>query len=259
MVLMVREEVLWVHRFFIPELGSGPIIEITGDQQKHIEKVLRLKAGERIIGFDGSGRDYVIILQGLLKNRLQGEIESWHRNDREPTLEVHLVQGLAKGDKMDTIIQKTVELGVKSVYPLKSRYSVVRLEEETRSDNKIKRWQKTVIEACKQSGRSIIPSVHPALDLDQILAIKARRPGIMLYEKERTSSFRDKLQGKKDEILEQGVFLLIGPEGGFSREEMEQARKAGIETAGLGPRILRTETAAIIAVGITMYEFDQLV
>ena len=248
-----------MHRFYVCQQDiNEKQVRLEQEQSRHIEKVLRLGAGDRVIVFDGLGREYEIQVSGMQHGRVMGEIIRVLSVSDTPTFMVKLVQGIAKGDKMDFIIQKAVELGADAIYPLISQHAVVKLEKE-RALKKQERWRAIAREACKQCRRSRIPEVHPPVSFDSLLKIINGKPTIMLYENETRQGLKELLTEKRASLSgEQELFLMIGPEGGFAEAEVELARSRGIITAGLGPRILRTETAALTALAIVLYELADL-
>lgn len=247
-----------MHRFYIaPDMIEGNVARIDKEQARHIEKVLRLKSRDTITAFDGLGYEYLLQIMGRENNCLLAEIIDKVKKDNESNITLSLVQGMAKGDKMDLIIQKAVELGISSIYPLASENSVVRLEGD-KADKKVGRWQAIAREACKQCRRNTIPCVHEPLILEQVLDMIDSRTAIMMYENEDKTALKAVLKDNRDRLLNSEIMLIIGPEGGFSSSEVERAREKGVFLAGLGPRILRTETAGIAASSIIMYELGDL-
>lgn len=248
-----------MHRFFVwPENIVDHIVRIDRDQARHIEKVLRLAAGDIVQVFDGQGHEYEVCLQGKEEGFLLGEIlQELHREADSP-LHLSLVQGLAKGDKMDSIIQKAVEIGVQEIYPLISRYAVVKLEKE-RTGKKVDRWQTIAREACKQCRRNRVPMVHTPVSFTEMMEMAAGIPTILLYEHETNNGLKQVINDNREEIQAGSrLFLIIGPEGGFAPEEIAAAGEQGVLIAGLGPRILRTETAGLAAAAIVLYELADL-
>lgn len=247
-----------MHRFFIaPESISGPIVEIDAVQARHLEKVLRLKAGDRVLIFDGQGHEYQVKLLGKDNDLWRGEIEARIADAGEPGLRLTLVQGIPKGDKMDTIIQKAVEIGVRRIIPMCSEHSVVRLTED-KAAKKVQRWQMIAREACKQCHRNIIPEIGDVVDFAALLPDLADNPVIMLYEHEEQLRLGRLLKEQDHSFKEREIFMLVGPEGGFSTQEVELAKRQNAYITGLGPGILRTETAGLVAASIVLYEYGEI-
>ncbi|MDD2619316.1 MAG: 16S rRNA (uracil(1498)-N(3))-methyltransferase [Syntrophomonadaceae bacterium] len=247
-----------MHRFFVaPENIYGQIVHIDAAQARHIEKVLRLKAGDPVLVFDGAGNEYQVKLLEKEKEILKAEIEVKVATHREQAVRIILVQGIPKGDKMDTIIQKAVEIGVTSIIPLTSAYSVVRLTSD-KAVKKVQRWQLIAQEACKQCRRNTIPKVEAVSDFTALFNNMGENPVIMLYEHESQIRLGTILKANRHCFMEREIYLLVGPEGGFSPQEVEEARRCNVFVAGLGPNILRTETAGLTAAGIVLYEYGEL-
>lgn len=248
-----------MHRFFVwPAQITEQIVRIDHDQARHIEKVLRLLPGDIVQVFDGEGHAYEVSLRGKEDGMLLADIVRELPRDVESPLRLSLVQGLAKADKMDSIIQKAVELGAFSIYPLASQHAVVKLEKE-RADKKIQRWQTIAREACKQCRRNQVPTVYAPVAFAEMLQLIAGNPAILLYEQEAENGLKQILHKNREKLLAgPQLFIIIGPEGGFAPEEITAARAKGVLIAGLGPRILRTETAGLAAAAIIQYELADL-
>ena len=219
--------------------------------------MLRLTAGDIVVCFDGTGREYQIRLEGRENGILTGQIIHTALRESEPALKLYLAQGIAKGEKMDTIIQKSVEIGVSAIYPVSCERSVVRLTED-KAEKKVERWQSIAREACKQCRRNLIPQVMPVTNFTSLLEEMGDIQAIMLYENEDQTSLKSLLKSQLGKVSGQELFLLIGPEGGFSPQEVEAAGRQEIYTASLGSRILRTETAGLVAASIILYEYGDL-
>ena len=172
----------------------------------------------------------------------------------EPDVRISLLQGLAKGDKMEFIIQKAVEIGAAEIFPVAMAHSVVALEPD-RAEKKVERWQKIAEAAAKQSKRDTIPAVHEVLTLDQILQQEKWDLLLVAYESENKVSLKEVLQSHKEAMT---IGVVIGPEGGLSTEEVEAAQKQGGIAVSLGRRILRTETAGLVTATAILYETDNL-
>lgn len=247
-----------MHRFFVSgENIRGNMITMDPGEARHIERVLRLAAGDLIKVFDGSGAEYLVRLIGHNEDRLMGEIIETDYMDTEAAASLYLVQGIGKGDKMDTIVQKAVEIGIKAIYPLACERSVVRLEGD-KAFKRVQRWQDIARESCKQCRRNIIPEVKSVMDFSQLWREIDGRTSIMLYENEKDLSLKAYLRERAQHLAGQEIFLLVGPEGGFSPQEAETARNYHCTTVTLGPRILRTETAGLAAASIILYELEEL-
>ncbi|MGI6588801.1 MAG: 16S rRNA (uracil(1498)-N(3))-methyltransferase [Peptococcia bacterium] len=249
-----------MHRFYVaPEdlhqdQDNYSWVVIKGQEFEHLSRVLRILPGKEVAVFDGTGKEYVGKVVSLEKGEALVNLGKPSLFPRESPLEVWLVQGLSKGEKMDLIIQKATELGVRGIIPLKTRRCVVKLEGKKEVERR-KRWQKVALEAVKQCHRTLIPTVSPVHSLEEFLQeLPVKRRLFIPWEKG-GSSFRCVLEeGKASKTIGSvPVYLLIGPEGGFAEEEVEQVQSYGGIPISLGPRILRTETASLAALAVLMY------
>lgn len=239
-----------MQKFFVSRenINDSKVI-ITGDDIKHISKVLRKSIGDILIVSDGYGMEYEVKISQLDKEKLYADILQ-KTQAKIQTLEVTLYQALPKLDKMDTIIQKCTELGITKIVPYISEFTVITIDEK-KSDKKTERWRKIALEACKQCGRSVIPDVTPIHSFEDMLSEQQHYDiGIFAYEKE-NSSVKKLL---KENSESKRISIIIGPEGGFSKEEARKIVEYGAKSVGLGPRILRTETAGMVVLCIIMYE-----
>ncbi|MPL63346.1 Ribosomal RNA small subunit methyltransferase E [bioreactor metagenome] len=242
-----------MRRFFISSL-LAPEMVITGDDVRHIGRVLRMQPGDKCVAVATDGRSAVAKIKTITANEVVLELETIIIEDKEPIIRVVLVQGLPKSDKMDYIVQKAVELGISSIIPLAADRSVVQYH-GAKAIARIERWQKIAAEAAKQCRRSRIPQIANIQKISEILpSFDDDAEIIMLYEGQTISALRTVLT----DLKAQTVVLLIGPEGGFSNEEVILATQHGASIVTMGPRILRTETAAIAAVSAVMYACGDL-
>lgn len=249
-----------MRRFFVrKEAIEGRNIRIEGEEARHICRVLRLGPGQMINVFDGTGHEYEVEILSVGIDSVNGRITGTVSAYREAPLPVTLVQALVKGDKMDYIIQKAVELGVSRIIPFQAERSVVRLPGD-RAEGRVQRWNRVAREACKQCGRAVPPEVAEVTGFKAALELNRGQPGIIFYENEQAErkGLKALLSEQRDSIMGQGVCIYIGPEGGFSYSEVDTARAYGLHKASLGPRILRTETAGLAALSIIMYELGDL-
>jgi 16S rRNA (uracil1498-N3)-methyltransferase len=242
-------------RFYVPQPQvKNEMLRIEGDEVRHIRRVLRLKAGDEIIVFDGSGKEYegTIVEEG--PSSVVIRIQNIFCSKRESHLEVTLAQSLLKGEKMDYLIQKATELGVKKIVPFFSSRSVPLLEKSGRL-KRHHRWERIAIEASKQCGKGVVPKIEFLQDYSEMLQTASPDTlRLILWEKEgvRLKEVLGKLVEKT------GVFFIIGPEGGFGQEEVEEAKKAGFFPVTLGRRILRAETASLCLLSILQYEHGDI-
>jgi 16S rRNA (uracil1498-N3)-methyltransferase len=248
-----------MRRFFVaPENITGSTAVLTGPEARHIATVLRLSTGITIILFDGTGSYYEAVLTKISPSRVETKIVSITpyietAEDFHPAL--HLGIGLLKGKKMDLIIQKITELGVASLSPFRSRYCVA----QDRTGSRISRWEKIALEACKQCNRPKPLDINSTENFKELLSdSKEEIHDLKLI-------FWENKEGQKPlrEIFAplkkiRSVMILIGPEGGFSADEVGQAIDAGYEPVTMGSRVLRSETAVITAVSILQHELGNL-
>ena len=237
-------------RFFVEKNQiNGNYIDITGDDVKHIKKVLRLREGEEIEVCDGSGEDFECKIESLSDDVVRAEILKRYPNTAEAPIELCVYQGMPKNDKMDYIVQKCVELGVCKIVPVITKRAVSIPRD---AEKKTARWQRIADEAAKQCGRGVLPRVENTISFSD--AIKAMSDegalSLMPYECEKEGSLSELLKNTDKKKIN----VFIGPEGGFDEIEVEKARSAGINTITLGPRILRTETAPLAVCSAIMYE-----
>jgi len=224
-------------------LVPGAEVALPASAANHVSRVLRLRAGAPVVAFDGSGRDYHCEVVAIEGSRVRVLVGGAAEVQRESSLAVTLVQAVSRGERMDLTLQKATELGVHAIVPVLSARSVVRLDER-QAVAKLRHWQAVVISACEQSGRSILPRVHAPLDVDRYLA-DSPRDGLRLVPSPGAS---ESLAGLG--VAPDRVELLVGPEGGFEESELLDAERAGFRPVRLGPRVLRTETAGIVALAV---------
>lgn len=242
-----------MHRFFIPQLYAAEMI-IKDVDAKHISKVLRMQPGDKIQIVSDDGVTAIAEIVSLQADNVVVRCLEKLAESHEPSVKITLAQGLAKGEKMDFIIQKAVEMGASSIVPVAMEHSVVRLE-GAKADKKVERWQKIAEAAAKQSKRDIIPQVQAVQTMQQMLTNNDLQHKIIAYECEDRLGLKTALQScdKLQELL-----LIIGPEGGISEFELELARKNGAVPVSLGKRILRAETAGVVALSAILYETGDL-
>lgn len=245
-----------MYRFFVEEYQIEPTrIHITGSDVNHIRNVLRMKPGEEILVSAQGKLEYRCRIEELGEEEVTAVILYAMESDLELPADVYLFQGLPKGDKMEFIIQKAVELGVHEVIPVASRRCVVKLDEK-KARNKTARWQGISESAAKQSKRMIVPEIHPVMNFSEALQY-AKKLDLILVPYELAKGI-----GHTRELFSsirpgQSVGIFIGPEGGFEEEEIRQAVDAGAMPITLGRRILRTETAGMTVLSILMYLMEE--
>src|SRR4030042_1942422 len=242
-------------RFYVPQphIEKGTL-RVEGSEVRHIRRVLRLNTGDEITIFDGSGNEYQGRIAELQSSSILIQVNRIAPSRRECHLEITLAQSLLKGEKMDTLIQKATELGVKEIVPFFSSRSVPLLDRSKRGKRR-ERWEKIAIEASKQCGRAVIPRMAPIQNYAEMLeAVPSESLRIILWERE-GAGLREVLQGSKGK---KKVFFIVGPEGGLSQEEVEQAKGIGCIPVLLGKRILRSEPASLCLLSILQYDLGDV-
>ncbi len=240
--------------FVMPEKVSGDIITIDTDDVLHIKKVLRLKLGDEITVSDSKNTDYKAEIFDITENSVLCKIIGSKQNDTEPNISVTLYQALPKASKMEYIIQKTTELGIIRIVPCRLSRCVVRLDEKD-AVKKRDRWQKIADEAAKQSGRGVIPKIENVMSFKEaVFDMKNSDLCFVPYESEEDTRLKKVLTSKSAVTIS----FMIGPEGGFSPEEVKVLQDNNIQLVTLGKRILRTETAAMATLSMVMYEIGDI-
>ena len=217
-------------------------IELSPTASQHVGVVLRMRPNDKIILFCGDNREFDATITAVNKKKVMVHIDSVTNVNRESSRKIHLAQAISKGERMEIVVQKAVELGVTSITPLLTTHCVVRLNAE-RLAKKEAQWQAIAIAACEQSGRNTIPIIHQTCSLEDYLNICPASIKLIL-DPNSQFSWRD------IKFIEEDISLLIGPEGGLSDDEVATLAKQGFQALSLGPRILRTETAAIAAISV---------
>ena len=243
-------------RFFIrqnqiEETDGGKTVSIFGDDAHHISRALRMAAGEKIEVCDMQKNLYICELTGFFDGFVTAKVLDEGKADTEPPYHLRLYQALAKGEKMDAIIQKSIECGACEIVPFSSERCVVKLDKKD-EQKKIDRWQKIAEGAAKQSGRGIVPTVKSVLSFKELLSCM-KGTVLFCYEGEDAQSLKQALKNTK---IEGEISVIIGSEGGFSQKEAEELKEAGAISVGLGKRILRCETAPIFALSCIAYELE---
>ena len=246
-------------KFFIKteNLKENEEIWITGSDVNHIKNVLRKKIDDKInICNSDTQKNYECVIKNIEENKIVCKILDEVKSLAESNLNITIFQGLPKSDKMELIIQKATELGVKTIVPVITKRTVIKLKDK---DNKVDRWRKIAEVAAKQSGRDIIPTIENIINIADIKFDEFDKI-FVLYENEEKISKKDEIeQLKNDNKEELNIGIVIGPEGGFAESEIEQLRlNQNVSVVTLGKRILRTETVALVVSGILMYELGDL-
>lgn len=245
-----------MYRFFVePEACRGDNIRISGDDWNHIKNVLRLKCGEMITVSDGTEREYVCEIVEYTDAEVVARIVDVLDSSAELPTAITLYQGFPKGDKLELIIQKAVELGVVRIVPVMTKRTIVKLDAK-KEQKKLERYNAIALSAAKQSKRGVIPVVDRVMTFREALEdAKQLDMNLIPYEDARGMQHSKEVIGQVPGKKSLGIF--IGPEGGFEEAEVEAAKAIGAECITLGHRILRTETAGMTVLSIVMFELEQ--
>jgi 16S rRNA (uracil1498-N3)-methyltransferase len=236
-----------------PEQIRGGRVTFDAAESRHLARVLRLRPGDTVVATDGAGQDYTVRLESLGEAAVGTVLAAASGAGASP-LAILLVQGVPKGDKMETIVRAATELGVASVQPALCERTIVRLE-TSRWRERARRWQRVAREAAKQSGRAVIPEIELPRPLTEWLGRPARTDLALCLWEGGGAPLGPVLAAATGP---RSACVLVGPEGGLAREEVEAARVAGFTVVSLGPRILRTETAGPAVVAVLQSRFGDL-
>jgi 16S rRNA (uracil1498-N3)-methyltransferase len=236
-------------------LKAGSIVELPPDAATHLQRVLRARSGDEIVLFGGDGQEFAATVESIRGSKVTAIVHDGGEVDRESPLMVTLVQCVPRGDRMDFIVQKATELGVARIVPVLSQRSVVRLD-AGQAQAKVEHWRGVAVSACEQCGRNRLPTIDTPGPLIAYLAdstdSKDRESRIRLVlDPEAPRGHSDPVNG--------GAEIAIGPEGGFTADELEAFRVSGFTGMRLGPRVMRTETAAIAAIAWLQTRFGDLI
>jgi 16S rRNA (uracil1498-N3)-methyltransferase len=241
-----------IPRFYCPiALETTQALLLPDEVFRHAIQVLRLQAGENLILFNGQGGEYLAELVEISKRSARVQIQSFNPAKRESNLDLTLVQALIKPDKMDFALQKAVELGISAFQPLITQRSVARTDKE-KIEKKLQHWQAVAISACEQSGRTCLPQIHIPVSLSHYLSQMDNGTTQLILAPESTKPLQQ-LQANSNKIA-----VLIGPEGGFTEQELEQCLAQGLQGISLGERILRAETASTSVLAILQCLYGDL-
>ncbi|AZZ97135.1 16S rRNA (uracil(1498)-N(3))-methyltransferase [Pseudoalteromonas sp. R3] len=238
------------HIYQPSDLTIGQTIDLGDDAAGHVARVLRMSEGDKLSLFNGQGGEYLATISEVSKKKVRVTPEQFIDKHVESPLSIHLGQGISRGDKMDFTIQKSVELGITEITPLFTTRCGVKLSGE-RLTKKHQQWQKIAIAAAEQSGRNTITTIHPPISIDEWLAQSSEALKLTLHPRAEHSI-------KTLPVPEHGIRFLVGPEGGFTDEEMAATAQQGFIDIRLGPRVLRTETAALTVLSALQLEFGDL-
>lgn len=244
-------------KFFVNEDQiKGNTIKINGEDINHIVNVLRLRKSDEIIVCNkDNGKSYITKIENIDKEYVEVEIEKENIETTESNVSIDLFQGLPKADKMEYIIQKATEIGVKNIFPISMERCIVKLDAKSEA-KKIERWQKIAEVAAKQSKRDFIPKVENVIKIENICQNVEKYDIILIaYENEKNVTLKTELR-KLDKSRNLKIGVIVGPEGGVSKEEIQELISYGVKCITLGKRILRTETAPLVLLSDIIYEFE---
>lgn len=255
-----------MQRYFVTpaQLGDNEVI-LSGDDAHHAARVMRMEPGDEIIVSDGGARAAKAVIRAVAPDRVEADIAVWLPMDGEPLWAVSIAQSLPKGDKMELVIQKGTEIGAAAFLPFQSERMIVQYDNKKEA-KRLERWSKIAKEAAEQAHRSRIPAVEPVKTWRQLIAAAAAYDLVLFcYEKEGGSggaglrdAVRDYRSREGSHVEQLRLLLIVGPEGGFTEREAAEAENAGAVIVGLGKRILRTETAAMVGLSCLMYESGEM-
>ena len=245
-----------VHRFFAsPEVIDNGTIRLTAEESHHLARVLRLREGERVSAFDGLGNEWECEIAAIHKSECRLSILKKLETVVESPLRLTLAQALVKGEKFDLVVQKATELGVSRILPVITEHCEIRISDE-RSEQRLQRWQRISLGAIKQSGRRRLVEIDQPVRFQQFCRGLHGEPALIFSEKAGSEKCGRGLPPLA--VQDSGLTVVIGPEGGWSDDEIDLATSSGLIPVHLGPRILRTETAAITAVTLAQYHYGDL-
>lgn len=238
-------------RFFAPPSAfnfSKQIVTLTSDEARHLREVLRLKPGDEVQVFDGAGKEFRAIVLNARRESAELELKDEITSARpESPLQLTLAVALLKGEKFDLVVQKGTELGVNRFVPLTTRYADIRLRDEADAAKRVARWQRIALEAAKQCGRAVVPEISTPIPFDSVI----KEDSCLMFAERGGKPLNTDLKTRT-------LVAVVGSEGGWSDEELEQARAANVQIVTLGGRVLRAETAAITAAVLFQHLYGDL-
>ena len=239
-----------IQRFHVDQIdNSKSHLEIAGEQSHYVTRVLRLQTGDRMILFDGSGSEWTAKIIDTKRNRLLLELEERATPDRESPINLTLIQSISRSQRMDLVMQKSTELGVTRIVPVFSTNTIVKMKED-KIEKKINHWRNILISASEQSGRTKIPDLISPIQLETECLKRYKSDLSIFYDTTGKDSY--------DANNPKDITAVIGPEGGFTEDEKQMAIDVGYMVMQSGPRLLRTETAPIMALSILQYLYGDL-
>ena len=238
--------------FVSTKLAAGAELQLDREQARYLGRVLRLRGGDLLHVFNGEDGEFSARVVSLGNNVASISIDAVVRNESESPLKIHLVQGISRGERMDFVVQKATELGVKRITPDFTRHGVVKLDEK-RALKRRDHWRSVAESACEQSGRVRPPLIDTPAELNSWFGVGTDQTDVDLILQPGAPTPLTAIENPVTKVC-----LLIGPEGGFSETEYDDARAAGFDAVSLGPRVLRTETAALAAIAVAQSHWGDL-
>jgi 16S rRNA (uracil1498-N3)-methyltransferase len=238
-------------RFFLPrERIQDQRGTIVGGELAHLRKVLRLGPGDHLTVFDDTGWEHDAVIRSFDPDRGNIDIVSSYQPERESSLQTTLALGLTKGEKTDFVVEKATELGVQTIVPFISSYTVPKLNDQ-KIQARTERWQRIALSAAKQCGRTLVPSICALCEFHEFVGQpRTEQLKLLFWEGESRLTLKQVYETERNA---RAILLVVGPEGGFSAEEANQGRRSGFKSVQLGRRILRSETAAIAALSLVQF------
>lgn len=248
-----------MHRFFIsPDCIDSESVVLPPEVSRQLTRVLRARPGEKIVVLDNSGQEYLITIDDLVRDAVRGTILEKSFGKGEPRIKITLYQGILKSDRFEYVLQKGTEVGISTFVPVYCERSIARANRDGWSENRVNRWRRIISEAAEQSRRFLLPVLEPSVDF-HAACDAFEGEGLIPWEEERSTGLKSALSSlSRDDAGNSSISVFIGPEGGFSTDEIERAVSRGIVPVSLGNRILRAETAGLVAAAAILYELDEL-
>lgn len=235
-----------------PDKINKETLTIDGDEARHILSVLRRGAGDEIDVVDGRGTKYRVLIEEVSRDFLQGKILSRTRMENEPDCHVTLAQAICRKERMDFLIEKATEIGVYSIIPIVTQRNLVKVDDASREKNKIERWRRLAIAAMKQSLRTVLPEIHEVTPFDQLLPQIGNFDLCLIASLDKDA--KSVTECEQFKTRPDRALLIVGPEAGFTEEELSKAKSLGAIPISLGPRRLRTETAGVVFLSLALHQ-----
>jgi 16S rRNA (uracil1498-N3)-methyltransferase len=252
-----KDWMCFMQRYFATEKNSNEQLVISGDDYHHIVRVMRMTEGDKLICVDTSGKSCICTIAEITDEKVSCNIVEWEDSNSELPIHVTIASGLPKGDKLEWIIQKGTELGADQFIPFTADRSIVKWDDK-KAEKKVERWQKIAKEAAEQSHRNKVPHVHAPINLKALIKTSVDYDCKLVAYEEESRKGEASILAKSLQALDEDQSLLVvfGPEGGLTPNEVKILQENGFQLCGLGPRILRTETAPLALLSAVSYHFE---